>query len=466
MNFVKKKIKEFSSQVCLIDENKTKILYKSIFQDISKKFGNLEKNSVILTLAENNSVFIKSYFYFLEKEILQIIVNFNINKKFLYNIINLYKPNYIFVNKNYEFNHDKYEINSQIENFKLFKQKKYQKIKVDKNLAILLTTSGSTGSSKFVKLSYTNILNNTKNIIKYLNINKNHRTITTMPPSYSYALSILNTHFYSGASIVINNFSLLERNFWNIIKDLEVTSFGGVPYHYEILKKIKFDKITLPNLKYITQAGGALSEELTKYFLKTCINKNIDFIIMYGQTEASPRISYLPFKIAPNKIGSIGKAIPGGKIILKKNKKTDDIGEIVYYGKNVFIGYSKSYKDLTESKKNKIKALFTGDLGKKDKDGFFYIIGRKDRTIKIAGHRINLDELRDIAKNKGYDCHFVKKNQKILAFITEENANKEVLTTISSEIKLNKNLFDLKKVKKFPINERGKIDYLKLQDIK
>ena len=100
------------------------------------------------------------------------------------------------------------------------------------------------------------------------------------------------------------------------------------------------------------------------------------------------------------------------------------------------------------------------------KDGFFYIIGRKDRTIKIAGHRINLDELRDIAKNKGYDCHFVKKNQKILAFITEENANKEVLTTISSEIKLNKNLFDLKKVKKFPINERGKIDYLKLQDIK
>ena len=131
----------------------------------------------------------------------------------------------------------------------------------------------------------------------------------------------------------------------------------------------------------------------------------------------------------------------------------------------MFIGYSKSYKDLTKSKK-KIKALFTGDLGKKDRDGFFYITGRKNRIIKIAGHRINLDELRDIVKNKGYDCHFLEKNQKILAFIKEENTNNELLTTISSEIKLSKNLFDLKKIKEFPLNERGKIDYLKLQLIK
>ena len=465
MNFVKKKIKEFSSQVCLVNKDKSKIFYKSLFQNISKRLETLEKKSVILTLAENNSTFIKSYFYFLGKGIVQIIVNFNINKKFLYNIINLYKPNYIFVNKNYEFIDDKYKLYNQIGDFELFRQKKYKKIKLDENLAILLTTSGSTGSSKFVKLSYTNILDNTKNIIKYLDIKKNHRTITTMPPSYSYALSILNTHFYSGASIVINNFSILERNFWNIIKELKVNSFGGVPYHYEILKKIKFDKIILPDLKYITQAGGPLNKEITKYFLKTCIDKKIDFITMYGQTEASPRISYLPFKIAFKKIGSIGKAIPGGKIVLKKNKKSDDIGEIVYYGKNVFIGYSKSYKDLTKSKK-KIKALFTGDLGKKDKDGFFYITGRKNRIIKIAGHRINLDELRDIVKNKGYDCHFLEKNQKIVAFIKEENTNNELLTTISSEIKLSKNLFDLKKIKEFPLNERGKIDYLKLQVIK
>lgn len=465
MNFVKKKMKEFSSQVFLIDENKKKILYKSLFEEIFLKFENIEKGSVVLTLAENNSTFIKSYFYFLEKNITQIIVNFNINKKFLENIISLYKPNYIFVNKNYQFFDSEYKLNNEINNFELFEQKKYKKIKVDQNLAILLTTSGSTGSTKFVKLSYQNILDNTKNIIKYLNIKKNHRTITTMPPSYSYALSIINTHFYAGASIVINNFSLAERSFWNIIKDLEINSFGGVPYHYEILKKIKFDKMTLPSLKYMTQAGGALNEVLIKYFLNTCFDKNINFIIMYGQTEAAPRISYLPFNIAPKKIGSIGKAIPGGKIVLKKNKNSDNIGEIVYYGKNVFIGYSKNYKDLAKPKK-KIKALFTGDLGRKDKDGFFYITGRKNRTIKITGHRINLDELRDVAKKRGFDCYFLEKNQKILTFTTNENFNNDMQKILSSEIKLNKNLFHLIKIKEFPLNERGKVDYLKLSRIK
>ena len=219
--------------------------------------------------------------------------------------------------KKYE-NERKYILLKKIKNYKILKQKEYKNIKTDKNLAILLSTSGSTGAKKFVKLSYKNILDNTKNIIKFLKIKSNHKTITTMQPYYSYGFSILNTHLYAGASIVITNFSFLQREIWNLIKFQKITSFGGVPYIFEILKKIKLDKVNLPSLKYITQAGGALDLNTTKYFLNYGKKKKIKFIIMYGQTEASPRMTYLPFNMLEKKIGSIGIPIPGGSIKLKK----------------------------------------------------------------------------------------------------------------------------------------------------
>ena len=229
----------------------------------------------------------------------------------------------------------------------IYTQKK--KIPTHEDLAVLLSTSGSTGSSKFVKLSKENILDNALNICKYLKINSNHTTITTMSPSYSYGMSIINTHFISGSKIILNNQSFFEKIFWDKVKKYKVNSFGGVPYHYEILKKLKFSNFNLPSLKYLTQAGGGMNKDLILYFLKCCKKNNIKFIQMYGQTEASPRISYLPFKIARKKIGSIGKAIPGGHIAIRKTKK--QIRWVKYYIKERMYSWataqtSKIYQKL------------------------------------------------------------------------------------------------------------------------
>ena len=130
----------------------------------------------------------------------------------------------------------------------------------------MLSTSGTTQNPKFVRLSDLNLTNNTNEIIKYLNINSNHTTITTMPMGYSYGLSIINTHLFSGAKIIINNETIFDKNLWNKIYKFKVNSFGGVPQFYEILKKIKFEKIKLPHLKYLTQAGGKLDKESLKIF--------------------------------------------------------------------------------------------------------------------------------------------------------------------------------------------------------
>ena len=226
-----------------------------------------------------------------------------------------------------------------------------------------------------------------------------------MPMAYSYGLSIINTHLEAGAKIVISKTTIFEKKFWNILNNFKITSLGGVPDFYEMLQKLKFEKFELPHLKYITQAGGKLSKDLTEYIKKNLIRK-FKFYTMYGQTEASPRISYLPYKYFNQKSFSIGKALMGCKIELidEKNKKIvkeNKIGEIVFYGKNVCLGYAKNFNDLKKGDENKSK-LFTGDLAYKDKDGFFYIVGRKNKISKIFGLRIDLEQIEKLIKLKGF----------------------------------------------------------------
>ena len=136
---------------------------------------------------------------------------------------------------------------------------------------------------------------------------------------YSYGLSIINTHLSSGSRVVLNNKTVFDRGFWNLVDKYKITSFGGVPQLYELLKQLKFEKINLPYLKYLTQAGGKLEKKNLKYFENICKEKNIKFIIMYGQTEASPRISYLEWKKFTLKFGSIGKVLSGSKFKILDN---------------------------------------------------------------------------------------------------------------------------------------------------
>ena len=283
-----------------------------------------------------------------------------------------------------------------------------------------------------------------------------------MPMAYSYGLSIINTHLYSGALIFVTNMKIIEKNFWQIFNGQRITSFGGVPYFYEIIKKLNFNKKKLSSLKYFTQAGGPLNRELTEYFLDFAENNNIKFIIMYGQVEATSRMTYLPHKISRKKIGSIGIPIPGGKIRLKNNKSNDDRkGEIIYEGENVSLGYAKNFKSLKKGDEN-LGILKTGDLGTKDEDGYLYIIGRKSRIVKLFGHRVSLDELEKILLKKGYRCICYGFDNKVTIFYINKNYDNKILKYLSSTTNIHIGCFKLKHIKKFPINAIGKISYKKL----
>ena len=462
MNFLKK-FENFKSNLCLISDNKKYLSYEDVLNMGENITKNLKPRSLIFVLAENDIEFAVSYISFFKKGIVQMLLNPKIPSNFLNQLIKAYMPNYIFLPNSRKVDLKSFEIINELDNYKIIQINKNNSYSVNKDLSLLLGTSGSTGSIKFVRISYENIYYNTCDIAKFLKIDENHKTITTMPPFYTYGLSVINTHLFSGASILVTNAKTIEKLFWELMKNEKICSFAGVPYFYEILNKIKFDKINLPYLKYFTQAGGALRKDLIKYFLKYSEKNKKNFIIMYGQTEATARMTYLPYKMLKKKIGSVGLPVSSGKInLLSDNSNNDKKGEIIYQGKNVSLGYARNFTDLIKGDENK-GILKTGDLAKKDRDGYLYITGRKSRDIKLFGHRVSLDEMEQILFNKGYNCRCCGFDNKVTIFHTDRTYNGEILKYISKQTNIYLKCFALKHIKEFPLNENGKASYEKLE---
>ncbi len=244
----------------------------------------------------------------------------------------------------------------------------------------------------------------------------------------------------------------------------KICSFGGVPYTYQILDKINFEKFNLKHLKYTTQAGGKLSPTLSKKIINYYKKTDKKFFIMYGAAEATARMSYLPWEYAEQKTSSVGIPISGGKFWIEDNQRNKILennksGELVFSGKNVCLGYASNVFDLSKGDENK-GILRTGDIAKKDNDNFYYITGRKDRYVKIHGNRINLAELEYIISDFGIQslCQLEKENQ-ITIFIKNLNEIEKLKEYLSKSIQLHPTTFVFKKVNNFSLNKNYKVSY-------
>jgi len=254
-------------------------------------------------------------------------------------------------------------------------------------LGLLLSTSGTTGSPRLVRLSRHALQANAASIASYLALDSKERAITSLPMHYSYGLSVINSHLLTGASLVLNADSVISSEFLKRMYEQRITSLAGVPYMYQMLHRTAFFKQQLPALRTLTQAGGPLEEKLARLMTDYAQASGRRFFVMYGQTEACARISYVPPEQLLTKIGSIGVPIPGGALDV-----TAGSGELVYRGPNVMLGYAEQRSDLARGDDYQ-GLLATGDLGRVDKDGFFYVTGRLKRFIKVSGNRIGLDEV-------------------------------------------------------------------------
>ncbi|MBQ8912894.1 MAG: AMP-binding protein, partial [Lachnospiraceae bacterium] len=249
----------------------------------------------------------------------------------------------------------------------------------------------------------------------------------------------------------------------------EATSIAGVPYNYEILEKLRFFRMTLPSLKTMTQAGGKLSPELHKKFAEYARDNDKHFVVMYGQCEATARMAYLPYEKSLEKYGSMGVAIPGGKFTLidaegKEINDADTVGELVYEGPNVTLGYAERGEDLIKGDERG-GVLVTGDMAKRDEEGYYYIVGRKKRFLKVYGNRVNLDETERLLKTKFdyMDCACGGVDDHMYIFVTSKEVENDVKDYISSITHLNPAAFSVVWIDEIPKNDSGKTKYSELE---
>lgn len=284
------------------------------------------------------------------------------------------------------------------------------------DLALLLTTSGSTGNPKLVRLTARNLLANASSIGRYLGLTPAERGMLSLPVQYSYGLSVLNSHLLAGAAVVISSHSFMRPEFWQALDRTAATSFAGVPYAWETLHRLRFDPARHPTLRTMTQAGGALKPELIRAFHERASAAGRRFFVMYGQTEATARIAYVPPERLADKIGSIGIAIPDGELSLQPVDGSDQ-SELVYRGPNVMMGYAHSADDLADGDRLG-GVLRTGDLAQVDDDGYFRITGRLARFAKLFGRRVSLEDVeRELERQFPLQAAAVEDGERLLLHV-------------------------------------------------
>lgn len=332
------------------------------------------------------------------------------------------------------------------------------------DLALLLPTSGSTGSSKLVRLSRSALEANAASIAQGLSITADQRAALNLPISYSYGLSVLNSHLLMGASVLLSSHGVVSRAWWGRLAEHHATSMPGVPMIYEMLARLDFDKLAPTTLQTLTQAGGALSTPLIRRFHEIMAARRGKLFVMYGQTEATARISILDHSDLPARLGSVGRAIAGGSISIQNVHGVEMAGEILYRGPNVMLGYAETIEDLALG--DEIRGcLATGDLGVIDAEGYLTITGRLKRIVKIAGLRINLDEI-EAQVRRICPTAAVERSGGLVVFAETESETTvaELRRKLQNLVLVPPTLLKVRTIDKLPTMANGKIDLQALKD--
>jgi acyl-CoA synthetase (AMP-forming)/AMP-acid ligase II/fucose 4-O-acetylase-like acetyltransferase len=273
------------------------------------------------------------------------------------------------------------------------------------DLALLLSTSGSTGSPKLVRLSHDNLQANAESIATYLGLDDTDRAATTLPMHYCYGLSVIHSHLLRGAGLILTERSVSDPAFWEEFRAARGTSLAGVPYTFDLLDRVGFARMDLPHLRRVTQAGGRLAPERVAHYAESGRRSGWQLFVMYGQTEATARMAYLPPHLAAERPEAVGVPIPGGSFRLRPVDGHDDpdVGELVYSGPNVMLGYAESPADLALGRT--VTELHTGDLARRAPDGLYEIVGRRSRFAKILGLRIDPQRVETLLAQHGVTAY-------------------------------------------------------------
>jgi acyl-CoA synthetase (AMP-forming)/AMP-acid ligase II len=410
--------------------------------------------SVVFIYNDNQLPAIETFLNFYQSRYTIALQGLGINTEFKENLEKKYTPYYIYDPSRNSI--EGYSAVNASETIVLFKRNENSIFPIHPKVKLLLSTSGTTGSPKFVRLSDENLAQNAKSILKYQPIRTDDVVPLNVPVNSVYGLSIFTTNCIKAHQIVCTDKDVFQKEFWSDLKKYEYSTLGGVPYFYEILHSIGFFKKDHPSLRYFTHGGGMLNHKLIEIISEYTEKYDKQFFAQYGQTEASGRMAFLSTEDLLRKRASIGRPIHNGRFEIE-----NETSELIYYGPNIFGGYANIRSDLQFYDQE--EKLHTGDLARKDDEGYYYITGRLKRIVKLFGTRINLDEMELLLKDSlgGQTIICLDVNDKNLAVLhTDKNLDKELIKGVLKE-KLSLHASSLKVIHMddLPLTANGKVNY-------
>ena len=330
------------------------------------------------------------------------------------------------------------------------------------DLALILSTSGSTGSGKCVRLSRGNLDANARAIAQYLALRPDDRAALLLPLNYCYGLSVVHSHLVAGASVSLAHGSVTDHSFLDGLRRHGCTNLAGVPHTYRLLEEVGLREAGLPALRFMTVAGGRLEPDLVAAYADHMAARGGRFFVMYGQTEATSRMAFVPPEQLRGNEDRIGIAIPGGALRVvdaegREITEPDEPGELVYRGPNVMMGYAQGGADLARGAE--VDELRTGDLGSRDAAGLFRVVGRLRRMSKISGLRISHDALEQALSRAGIEAAVVGDDRAVLALHTSDRADETVRTLLAKASGLPRLAVRAERVAALPRLPSGKVDY-------
>jgi long-subunit acyl-CoA synthetase (AMP-forming) len=457
------KFSTWGERVALVSEQGRKFSYKDLAESSISYLDKIKPHSVCILFCDLSESAVIFYVGLIRKKITTILIDANQDSRIIKKYISTYSPNYIIAPLKFSEILTPFEVIANRGDFYIYQNQSELHDPGLQRTAICLSTSGSTGTVKFVKLSLKNIESNTQAIIRALDINQNQITITTMPMNYSYGLSVINTSLEAGGTLVLNTSQVTSKEFWRKIREQKINTISGVPYIYEQFSRVSPEFLAKTSISKLTQAGGKLTKPVRDHFRMIAREAEIKFYVMYGQTEATARMAVLPPEDFDQFDDAIGFAIPGGELTVRDDsgvrvENPGIIGEIYFEGPNVFQGYATGRVDLIVSQEPNT-LLKTGDLGYFDAQGRLYISGRLKRIAKLLGNRINLEEIEHLLREQGFETICIEYQDKLGVISLVGELPNETKNYLFEYLKINPGLVIFKSTRQIPRLLSGKIDY-------
>ena len=459
--------KRDKNRMAVIDGDGHRLTYGDLLSFADEFEDAVGRRCLVGIITENCAGAFAGYVASMINHIVPIMLSHTLTQEALINMFELYHPGYLWMpaQKAESFGFpvcfSKYDYvltKTQYEDFPLFEE-----------LSLLLPTSGSTGSPKLVRHSYQNVESNARTVAEVFELSEASIGMVSLPLNFTQGLNVATSHLAAGGTALLNRATLTDKAFWDMMREEHAQSFTGVPFSYEVLYRLQFFRMDLPDLKIINQGGGHMSDKLFRICAQYASDTGRKFIATYGSTETTSRMSYLPAEYALKKTGSIGKALPGRTLMIvddkgRKIKKSREVGELVFSGPNVTLGYATKGEDLILGDE-RCGVYHTGDLAYQD-DGWLFIVGRKKRFLKLYGFRVSLDDTENLIKTHlQIPCACIGDDKRMQIFVEEEGYEKHIPELLNQHFGIPQNVFCVRVIPSIPKNESGKTLYARLNEL-